>query len=426
LIEEEKKQIAVFRYGVIHEFVTGITLDHGEQERLLREKCSRKWKIPCSSRTRISRSTILNWVRRYKNGNMKLESLYPESRSDRGRSRAMDEDTCLAIIKLKKEIPGITVPFLLKTMEERGLISFGVHLNQSTVYRFLQQQGIEVTGSAPQDRRKFEAELPNDLWQSDVMHGPKIEINGKLRKTYLIAIIDDHSRLIPQAQFYFSEALSSYLISLEEAFLKRGLPRKLYVDNGPAFRSNHLEHITASLNVALIHAKPYQPQGKGKIERWFKTVRTSFLPGFKGNTIDDLNEAIDLWIEDIYHRRKHGSTGQTPFERFTSNLECIRKAPDDLENHFRKVARRKVANDRSIAFQGRLYEAPVSLIGKRIELLYHENDLDQIEVKSKGKSYGIVRLINLHVNCRVKRDENNMRDVIISSSNNSYKSGKLL
>lgn len=425
MTEEEKKQIAVFRFGVIHEFVTGITLDHGEQERLLREKCGRKWKIPCSPRTRISRSTILNWVRRYKKGNMRLESLYPESRSDRGKSRAMDEDTCLALIRLKKEMPDITVPFLLRTMEERGLISSGVNLNQSTVYRFLQQQGIE-SGTAPPDRRKFEAEFPNDLWQSDVMHGPKIEINGKLRKTYLIAIIDDHSRLIPYAQFYFSESLSSYLTALEEAFAKRGLPRKLYVDNGPAFRSNHLEYITASLNVALIHAKPYQPQGKGKIERWFKTVRTSFLPGFRGNTIEDLNETIDLWINDVYHRRKHGATGQTPFKRFTSNIECIRKAPDDLKNYFRKVARRKVANDRSITFQGRLYEAPVSLIGKRIELLYHESDLDLIEVKSKGESYGMVRPINLHVNCRVKRDENNMRDVIITSSNSTYKSGKLL
>lgn len=425
MTEEEKKQIAVFRFGVIHEFVTGITLDHGEQEKLLREKCSRKWKIPGSSRTRIGRSTILNWVRRYKKGNNRLETLYPESRSDKGKSRAMDEDTCLAIMELKKEMPGITVPFLLKTMKERGLVSPGVNLNQSTVYRFLQQQGIE-SAPAPQDRRKFEAELPNDLWQSDVMHGPKIEVNGKLRKTYLIAIIDDHSRLIPHAQFYFSEALSSYLLALEEAFLKRGLPRKLYVDNGPAFRSNHLEHITASLNVALIHAKPYQPQGKGKIERWFKTVRTGFLPGFRGNTIEDLNEAIDLWIEDVYHRRKHGSTGMTPFRRFTSNLECIRKAPDDLKNYFRKVARRKVANDRSITFQGRLYEAPVSLIGKQIELLYHENDLELIEIKSKGKSYGMIRPINLHVNCRVKRNENNMRDVIISSSNSSYKSGKLL
>jgi putative transposase len=118
----------------------------------------------------------------------------------------------------------------------------------------------------PTDRRKFEAELPNDLWQSDVMHGPKVHVDGKRRKTYLIAVIDDHSRLICHGQFYLSEKLACYLQALEQALLKRGLPRKLYVDNGPAFRSRHLEQVTASLGIALIHSKPYKPQGRGKID----------------------------------------------------------------------------------------------------------------------------------------------------------------
>ena len=276
------------------------------------------------------------------------------------------------------------------------------------------------------DCRKFEAELPNDLWQSDVMHGPRVDVDGKLRKTYLIAIIDDHSRLIAHARFYLSEALASYLCALEEAFSRRGLPRKLYVDNGPAFRSRHLEYITASLNITLIHARPYKPQGKGKIERWFKTVRTVFLPGFEGNSLFELNEAIDSWITDGYHNKTHSAIGQTPFARFTSNMQCLRQAPINLTDHFRKVARRKVAKDRSITFKGRLYEAPVCLIGKQVELLYHEREDNPIEIRYKNQSYGIVRPVDLHVNCRVKRDENNMRDVIITTDQSGYKGGNLL
>ena len=178
-------------------------------------------------------------------------------------------------------------------------------MNNSTVYRFLHQQNLaQLPIKKPVDRRKFEAELPNDLWQSDVMHGPKVNVNGKMRKSYLIAILDDHSRLIAHGQFYPSEALPSYLDAFENALAKRGLPRKLYVDNGAAFRSRHLEYISASLGIALIHSKPYTPQGRGKIERYFKTVRAQFLPCFKGQTLNELNEAFDCWLSDINIKEK--------------------------------------------------------------------------------------------------------------------------
>jgi len=424
--ENARMAKAVFRYSVISDLVNARNLDRGEQERLIIEKCARKWVIPFSEKTSIGRSSILRWINLYKSSGSDLRSLYPHDRKDKGISRTFDEDTSMSLIRLRKEMPIATIPHLIEEMNKQRLVTAGTELRPSTVYRFLHQQDLMSSVSKPQDRRKFEAELPNDLWQSDVMHGPKIEINGRLRKTYLIAVIDDHSRLIPHAQFYLSEALTSYLAALEEAFLRRGLPRKLYVDNGPAFRSKHLEYITASLNIALIHARPYKPQGKGKIERWFKTIRSSFLPGFKGNTLYELNEAVCLWVDNVYHQRKHSSTGEPPFKRFTACMECLRPAPDNLRDHFRKSARRKVAKDRSITFKGRLYEAPVALIGKQIELLFHEKDYDHMEIRYQNKSYGIVRPVDLNVNCRVKRDENNMHDVIITSNGTDYSGGKLL
>lgn len=427
MTEKEKMDVALFRYSVISEIVNVVNLDYGKQEEIIREKCSRKWIIPNSEKTRISRSCILRWLRLYRNTTNNIQSLYPQERSDKGHPRALDKETCLSLIELRKEMPDVTVKHLISAMEERKLVTTGIDLKPSTVYKFLNQQEVESRiGSKPNDCRKFEAELPNDLWQSDVMHGPKIEVDGKLRKTYLIAIIDDHSRLIPHAQFYLSEGLPSYLRALEDALSKRGLPRKLYVDNGPAFRSRHLEYITASLNIALIHARPYKPQGKGKIERWFKTIRTSFLPGFKGERLSELNEAIELWISEHYHAEKHSATGMTPFERFTSNMECLRPAPQNLKEHFRKVARRKVAKDRTITFNGRLFEAPVPLIGKQVELLYHEDSPDHIEVKWNNTSYGIVRPVDIHTNCRVTRDENNKGNVILKTNGSDYKGGNLL
>jgi hypothetical protein len=163
--EEQKKEIAVFRFGVIHEFVSGVNLDRGERERLLTEKCGRQWKIPFSEKSRISRSTLLRWIRLYHEGNAKLEALYPRERSDRGATRAIDEETGLCLIGLRKELPRATVSHLIQEMEWRGWVCGGITLHPSTVYRFLHQHNLMAKEAhTPEDRRKFEAEVPNDLW----------------------------------------------------------------------------------------------------------------------------------------------------------------------------------------------------------------------------------------------------------------------
>jgi putative transposase len=424
--EEQKRQVAIFRFGVIHDFVGGVRLDRGDQQKLLREKCERKYSIPFSQRTRLTRSTVLRWIKRYRESNGRLESLYPPDRSDRGMSRGLDEETTLALIHLRKELPKVAVSDLIKTMRKRGLIPPGTPLSLSTVYRLFHRHHLMPHWTAtPQDRRKFEAELPNDLWQSDCMHGPQVEVDGRMRKAYLFAFLDDHSRLVPHAQFYLSEGLSSYLDALEQALLRRGLPRKLYLDNGPAFRSKHLEDITASLGIALIHSSPYKPQGRGKIERFFRSVRSQFLSGFKGKTLHDLNEAFDLWLNDLYHQRKHTSTGQSPFERFTAQMHCLRAAPKDLQDHFRKRTRRTVAKDRTITLNGKLYEAPIPLIGKKVLVLYHEKDPHRVEVFHEHKSYGLLSPVDLHINCRVKRNRDSGTDVQASDKSTKYRGGTL-
>jgi putative transposase len=239
--EEHKQQIAIFRFGVISDFVAPSRLDRGEQERLLREKSARQWQIPFSSRTHLARTTILSWVRAYHKGGRRLEALWPQDRADAGGSRALDEETALALIALRRQLPTAPVRTLIGEARSRRLVDPEVPLAQSTLYRFLHRQGLmRPAEPGPVDRRRFEAELPNDLWQSDAMHGPSVAVEGKRRKTYLFAFLDDMSRLIPHAQFYLSEKLDSYLDALRQALLTRGLPRKLYVDNGPAFRSLHL------------------------------------------------------------------------------------------------------------------------------------------------------------------------------------------
>jgi len=419
--EKQKMDVAVFRYSVIQDFVGGIMLNHGEREQLLREKCARKWLIPYSCKTSISRGTIQRWICLYASKGGQLESLYPRGRNDKGVTRVLDDDTCLILAQLRKEMPDVTVPFIIKTMKKRRIAPN--RLSQSTVYRYFHDQDLMKKRKPPEDRRKFEAEHPNDMWQSDVMHGPHVEIDGKQRKSYLIAFIDDHSRLIVYGQFYASENTQSFMHALEQAFLRRGLPRKLYVDNGSAYRSKQLMHTMASLAIALIHARPYQPQGKGKIERFFKSVRSQFLPGFTGTTLGEINLAFEEWLSQDYNDRKHSATCQKPLERFVDGLECIRSTPANLKEHFRKTVRRKVNNDRTIILDKRLYEGPVELVGKQVELLFHENEYDRVELRSQQKSWGFLKQVDLNANYRVKRDKNN--DPVISVKETTAETGKM-
>jgi putative transposase len=426
--EEQRKQIAVFRFGVISDFVGTARLDRGEQERLLREKCARRWQIPFSHKSRLSRTTILRWVALYQGGGGQLESLYPDQRSDQGESRAIDGESALALIHLRKAHPSATLEWIIEQMHRRGFVPPEAILARTTVWRFFQRHGLlHPTALQPEDRRKFEAELPNDIWQSDAMHGPAVEVSGKNRKSYLFAFLDDHSRLVPHGEFYLSESIESYLDCLKQAISKRGLPRKLYVDNGAAFRSRHLEHTTASLGIALVHSRPYKPQGRGKVERFFRTVREQFLPGFQGGCLDDLNLSFEIWLQETYHQRKHSSTGQTPFERFSAQMHCLRAAPANLLDHFRKAARRRVAKDRTISLHGKLYEAPVALIGKHVVLLYHpqESHQHEVEVFFDQRSYGTLTPVDLHVNCRIRRDKG--LNVLIDTPENppKYHGGSL-
>ena len=424
--EEQQKEIATFRFGVIHDLVGGVVLESGEKERLIREKCARKWSIPFSNRTRIGRSTIIRWSKAYQDAGGKLEALYPGTRSDRGSSRSLSDETEAALMVLRREMPLAPVRKIISEMRRRGLAGPEVEINKSAVYRFFHAHGLMKTAAlVPEDRRKFEAEMPNDLWQSDCMHGPMVLSGGKQRKTYLLAFIDDHSRLIPHAAFYFTEGTASFLDALQNALATRGLPRKLYTDNGPAFRSKHLEQVCASLGVALIHARPYKPQGKGKIERFFRTARGDFLPGFRGQTLDELNEAFDLWLQHIYHQRVHGGTGQTPLARFTARVECLRPAPKNLSDHFRQAVKRKVAKDRTVSLNGRIFEAPVDLIGKQVTVLFHDHQPELIEIRLNRKSYGYLQPVDLHVNVRVKRDKNRNITLDESGPNSHYRGGEL-
>jgi putative transposase len=425
---EKNLEIATFRFGIIAEFVTGVKLSYGEKEKLLQEKSSRNYNMPHSNRSVISRSTIISWVYDYKNAGHRIEGLYPKERKDKGVYKSLDSTLRIAIKNMKKTNPRFTVPTIVKKLKHQKLIPMDEIINYRSVYNYLKREKLTNINEDAVDKRHFEAIAPNEIWQSDVMHGPRALINGVNRKTYLCAILDDHSRMIMHAEFYSSETLENLKDCLKKSIKRRGLPQKFYVDNGACYRALNLEQITACLGIALKHARPYMPQGKGKIERWFRNVRDNFLPFYTSvKDLSALNEQLDLWVDD-YNNREHTTTKTTPLKRYIKNLECVRPAPPNLLDYFRMIDFRRVKNDRTFKLKGVLYEAPVQLIGKKIELRYHEDDTTQLEVFFNNQSFGFVTLVDPHVNARIGRNWSSTKNVQVEKEilkNKNIKSGTL-
>jgi len=223
ITEREKKlQIATFRFGIISEFVTGVRLEYGEKERLIREKIGRTYEVPFSkTRTRVARSTVEYWINQYKKAGFRLEGLEPKRRSDKGSARAISPSLKLAIKELKKEEPAIKVPAIINRLRHKKLIGPDEDLNPSTIYRYLAAEELLHVNHDALDKRHFEASFPNEIWQSDVMHGPYVRVDSdKSKKSYLIAIIADHSRLIIHAEFYLAETLDNLLDALRQGIAK--------------------------------------------------------------------------------------------------------------------------------------------------------------------------------------------------------------
>ena len=414
--KELRRDVALFRFRVIGEIVS---LPPGSPGigALLRQQAAREWDIPGSARRRVAVPTLRAWVRAYRQHG--FDALYPKPRSDRGRSRRLPDAVAELLIATKRSHPSLSVPTVMRQVRASGQLPEGVRLARSTVYRLLAGAGLTRPAdetTAGQDRRRFAYEFAGELYMSDVLHGPRIQSDPgdrrRLRKSYLIALLDDATRVIPHAAFAFSESVRDFLPVLRQALVRRGLPQRLYCDNGSNYRSRQLALICASLGIHLIHARAYQPAGKGKIERFFGTVRGQFLatleePG--SLSLAALNQRWGEWVEREYHRTPHrGLGGETPLERWARKAAGMRPAGPEqgLTRLFLFRHQRRVARDRTVSLQGVLYEVDAALVGRKVLLLQDpaappEQPLD---VLFDGADAGQATPLDLHANARAKRD----------------------
>jgi len=398
---------ALFRLSVLGPLVSRERLERGELQRIIRELAQRQYAIPGSRRTYLGEKTIEAWLGKYRRDG--IAGLTPKVRVDRGHSK-IAAPIQEAIIAAKHDNPKRSIRQINQLLQSSGQAAKD-SLSRSAIHRLLQQHGMSrMSGSVsqPEEKRSFVAESAGAIWYGDVMHGPRVTVAGRLRKVYLVSLMDDASRLITHSAFCLGETALDIEGVLKQALLRRGRPVKLVVDNGPAYRAGSLQGICVRLGIHLIYCRPYAPEGKGKLERWHRTFRDQFLSELDDSRVidlADLNARLWAWLEQIYHHTPHaGLGGLTPLARYQRDLPKIRPLGPfaaQLDALFHHRISRLVRKDGTVSYQSERFEVAYELAGKTVKLVVDPHagmvvGVEDAAGASLGPATRLDALANLH------------------------------
>jgi putative transposase len=379
---ERARAIGLFRYMLIRE-AADPALSSRQRGAMVRELAGREHAGPSGQPVRVTRWSLDRWIRMWRQGG--FDALVPSPRQSQPRTPPEVIELAAA---LKKENPARTAAQVQRILKAQA----GWAPDETTIQRMFNRAGLtslRAPEAAPVFGR-FEASRPNELWTGDALHA--IRVDG--RKTYLFAFLDDHSRAVMAARFGFAEDTIRLAAALRPALGSRGVPEYIYVDNGSAFVDAWLLRACASLGIKLVHSQPGRPQGRGKIERFFRTVRGQFLAELTEDRaaqvtdLAELNRLFTAWTETVYHVREHSETGQPPLARWEAGGPFPVPAEPVLADAFRWSEWRTVTKTATVSLHGNRYQVDPGLAGKRVELVFDPFDLTVLWVRCGGRDAG--------------------------------------
>lgn len=380
---ERARETGLFRYSLVQELAeAGITA--AERGRRARELARRAHDGPGGRPVSVSRGTLDRWRRVYESGG--FDALVPSLRQCQPRT----PDEVLALAEaLKREKPERTAAQVRRILQ----LASGWAPSERTLQRLFGR--LEIGGPPPEQEEqrafgRFECTRPNEMWTGDTLHGPVI--GG--RKSYLFAFLDDHSRAVMGARWAYHDDVVRMAAAFRPALQRRGVPQAIYLDNGSPFVDAWLLRGCAVLGIKLIHSRPGKPEGRGKIERFFRTVRDQFLVEVgDGTAIADLaemNRLFQAWAETAYHQGVHSETGEEPIARWARATPAERAVPDParLREAFLWSERRRASKTALVSLHGNSYQVDAWLAGRYVELVFGPFDLDHVEVRAGGRPAG--------------------------------------
>jgi transposase InsO family protein len=370
--KDHAEAIALFRSEIVGA-LTRRELDRGDLSLALTELSEQRFRPPRANSTKTySVPTLERWYYAYKSGG--LEGLRPSARSDRGRCRELTEAQRTLLAAIREEHPSASVPVILRTLVAEGRLEAGV-ISASSVRRFYQERGLDRAslrgGSSGRGkvRLRWQAERPGALWHADVCHGAAILIQGKSQPVRIHGILDDASRYILALAAGHTERESDMLTLMVKAVRKHGPPDALYLDNGSTYRGQTLSLACARMGTALIHAKPYDAPARGKMERFWRTLREGCLD-FVGSvgSLHDLNVRLWAFIDEHYHRAPHaGLMGKSPASVYEDTPRPIDTFDEAMLRKAMTVQmRRRVRRDSTLPMDGTDWQTDLHFLAGRV------------------------------------------------------------
>lgn len=396
---ERARAVGLFRYALIRE-AADQRLTTKQRGRLIRALAEVEHAGPFGDPVRVSRATIDRWMRDWRRGG--FDALVPNPRRVSPRTPAEVLDLAAA---LKREVPARTAVQVAAILRAHS----GWAPDERTLQRHFARLELNTRpdGQAPAAFGRFEADAPNIRWTGDALHGPII----RGRKAILFAFLDDHSRLLTGYRWARREDTVRLEAALRAGLAARGVPESIYVDNGSPFVDKQFLRACASLGTRLVHSRPGKPEGRGKIERFFRTVRDQFLVEIgSGRELEDmaqLNSLFTAWVETVYHRRVHSETGQAPLGRWSTIGAVMAPSPAQLTEAFLWSEHRTVTKTATVGLHGNHYEVDAALVGRRVELVFDPFDLTTMQVRFNQRPMGqaIPHRIGRHVHHKARPDE---------------------
>ena len=407
---EQRRALALWRYSVLGALVSA-RLEYGDRREHFRSAARRIYERPCGRKVQLSPRTIEDWYYAYLRRG--LEGLEPRTRSDAHKTRALSAEIVDLLIRAKRTRPRRAIRQLIRILVRARKVAPG-QISPATVHRVLQRAGVSTQRPkvhGDKQRLAFLPEHAGDLWVGDVMHGPRVRHEGRLRKTYLISILDAATRYLVGSTFRFAETAVDHEAVLRQTFRVHGRPRTYYVDRGAAYVSGSLRAICADLGIHLRLTEARDAEAKGSIERWHRTWRAEVGVELEGEVFDlgHLSAVHRAWLAREYHVRVHATTKRAPQEHFLAEVSAgqVRALPRgiDLDEVFLHRAKRTVRKDNTISFDGRRLEVTaVGMAGRKVELRFDPQDAESSpKVYVDGSFCCDTRRLDLHANSHRRR-----------------------
>jgi len=359
--DDRRMAVAHFRAEIIGSLLRR-DLPRGALSCAFDELSEKRFRPPGSETTRrYAPSTLERWYYAYKNGG--LEALKPKARSDRGYAQMLSDEMRDLLVAIRREHPSASVPLILRTLVAEGRLAEDT-VSASTVRRLFASRGLcRQAGHEPDDahqRLAWEAEAPMSVWHGDVLYGPTVyPEDGPTFETRIHGMLDDASRMIVGLEARKTEREIDMLLGLADALRRWGKPDALYLDNGSTYTGQRLERICARLKIGLIHATPQDRQARGKMERFWRTLREGCLDHLGAvQSLHDLNVQLRAFLDQHYHHAPHaGLMGRAPTEVFDGQVGKVDRIEEEqLKRAFLERHQRDVRRDSTLQFEGETWE----------------------------------------------------------------------